>query len=238
MSAPPYMKLFWADYHQDTRHLNRNEHGAYFLLIGEAWNRGGYLPDDDALLARWTLSTAEEWAQLKPTVLAFFRPSKGRWKHKRISEELASYSEVSRKRKIAGKKGGAASHGKISGNQEAIAEQKPTKPEPEPYRDKIPETNVSGAADFSTSGLDKSAWELAEKILLAQGGLNPRSAKSFFGLLLSENRIAARELINPLADCQSSGTKDPQGYLRRCAQNRGRRLPDANAAPLKRVTFV
>lgn len=137
MSAPPYMRLYWADYHQDTRHLSRDEHGAYFLLLGEAWNRGGYLPDDDVLLSRWALATPDEWARLKPIVMAYFRPaSKGRWRHKRISEELAAYEDVSRKRKAAGKRGGASKRGKDSENPEAnatsIAEQKPTKPEPEP----------------------------------------------------------------------------------------------------------
>lgn len=131
------MKLYWADYHQDTRHLTRDEHGAYFLLLGEAWNRGGYLPDDDVLLARWALATADEWTRLKPIVMAYFRPAtRGRWRHKRVSEELASYDDVSRKRKAAGKRGGSAKHGKHDENSEAnataIAKQKPTKPEPEP----------------------------------------------------------------------------------------------------------
>jgi uncharacterized protein YdaU (DUF1376 family) len=118
------MKLYWADYHQDTRHLSREEHGAYFLLLGEAWNRGGFLPDDDALLARWALATADDWARLKPIVMAFFRPApRGRWRHKRISEELASYSDVSRKRKAAGKRGGSSTRGKDSENPQANAQQ-------------------------------------------------------------------------------------------------------------------
>lgn len=122
MSAPPYMRLYWADYHQDTRHLTRDEHGAYFLLIGEAWNRGGYLPDDDGLLARWALATADEWTRLKPIVMAFFRPaSGGRWKHKRIAEELTAYTDVSRKRKAAGKRGGQSRGGKQTEIGEANA---------------------------------------------------------------------------------------------------------------------
>lgn len=140
MSAPPYMRLYWADYHQDTRHLTRDEHGAYFLLLGEAWNRGGFLPDDDALLARWALSTIEEWSRLKSVVMAYFRPaSRGRWRHKRVAEELSAYEEVSRKRKAAGKRGGAASGGTKKEIQEAIAEQKPTKREPEPEPEPIEE---------------------------------------------------------------------------------------------------
>ena len=72
MSAPPYMKLFWGDYHKATRHLRRDQHGAYFLLIGEAWRLGGSLPDDDDLLAAWALCTPEEWAPMKPIIMAFF----------------------------------------------------------------------------------------------------------------------------------------------------------------------
>ena len=124
MSAPPYMRLYWADYHQDTRRLTRDEHGAYFLLIGEAWNRGGYLPDDDAILARWALATDDEWSRLKPIIMTYFlRASKGRWRHKRVSEELAAYTDVSRKRKTAGKRGGSLSHGKDGENRQAIAKQ-------------------------------------------------------------------------------------------------------------------
>lgn len=132
MSAPPYMKLFWGDYHKRTRHLKRDQHGAYFLLIGEAWQLGGALPDDDAKLAAWALCTPEEWAAIKPVVMEFFALRRGKWWHDRVREELASYEATSRKRKEAGKKGGKASGGNTTGNQEANACLLPTKPEPEP----------------------------------------------------------------------------------------------------------
>ena len=75
---PPYMKLFWGDYHKKTRHLKRAaEHGAYLLLIGEAWEQAGSLPDDDALLAGWADCTLEEWASMKATIMAFFRDAAG-----------------------------------------------------------------------------------------------------------------------------------------------------------------
>lgn len=162
MGAPPYMKLYWADYHQDTRHLSREEHGAYFLLIGEAWNRGGYLPDDDALLARWALASPAEWERLKPIVMDFFRPAgRGRWKHKRITEELAAYNDVSRKRKEAGRKGGSTKRGKDEENPEAkaeaIAQQKPTKPEPEPELDKDAIASSVGSDEPITTA--KALWE-------------------------------------------------------------------------------
>lgn len=132
MAAPPYMKLFWGDYHKATRHLRRDQHGAYFLLIGEAWRLGGALPDDDAKLAAWALCTPEEWSAMKPIVMDFFTLRRGKWWHDRVREELASYESTSRKRKEAGKKGGKASVGKDEANAEANASLLPPKPEPEP----------------------------------------------------------------------------------------------------------
>lgn len=138
MSAPPYMRLFWGDYHKATRHLTRDQHGAYLLLIGEAWRLGGSLPDDDRLLAAWALCTPSEWAEIKSVVMAFFDFRRGKWTHDRVREERAHYETISRKRKSAGKRGGSVSHGKNSGNTEANAKQLPTKPEPEPYSKKEP----------------------------------------------------------------------------------------------------
>lgn len=151
MSAPPYMKLFWGDYHKATRHLTRDQHGAYFLLIGEAWRLGGSLPDDDRMLAAWSLCAPDEWAEMKPVITAFFALRRGKWVHDRVREELASYEATSRKRKEAGRKGGKASVGKDLENTEAIAPQKPTKPEPEPEPKK-------GAKAPSSDGLFSKAW--------------------------------------------------------------------------------
>ena len=48
----PIHEALLGDYHRKTRHLTQAaQHGAYMLLIGEAWQRGGALPDDDEMLA-------------------------------------------------------------------------------------------------------------------------------------------------------------------------------------------
>jgi uncharacterized protein YdaU (DUF1376 family) len=152
------MKLFWGDYHKATRHLKRDQHGAYFLLIGEAWRLGGALPDDDSLLAAWSLCTPEEWSEMKPVVMAFFSLRRGRWMHDRVRDELAVYEATSRKRKQAGKSGGIAKAGNATGNSLANAKQKPTKPEPEPE----PESESQGRLPLTPKG-ERAVEGLVEK---------------------------------------------------------------------------
>ncbi len=161
MSAPPYMRLYWGDYHKRTRHLKRDQHGAYFLLIGEAWQLGGTLPDDDAKLAAWALCTPEEWASMKPVVMEFFALRRGKWWHDRVREELASYEATSRKRKEAGKKGGTVRPGNTTGNREANAYQLPTKPEPEPEPYKKEQEPLSPTPTKAAYPEDfEAAWKL------------------------------------------------------------------------------
>lgn len=143
MSAPPYMRLYWGDYFRDTGHLSRGEHGAYLLLLAALWNRGGKLPDDDAVLAKFALCTPREWASIKATIMAFFQVRRGQVTHKRITAELTKYESTIGKRKAAGRKGGLASRGQDEGNSEANANHKPTKPEPEPKREGI-DPSLSG----------------------------------------------------------------------------------------------
>jgi uncharacterized protein YdaU (DUF1376 family) len=126
------MKLYWGDYFRDTRRLNRLEHSAYLLLLGEMWIKGGKLSTDDATLASITLCTAEEWDEVKVAVLPFFKVVRGKLTQKRLAFEMAKYDDTKRKRKVAGKKGGEASRGNDRENTEANGQHLPTKPEPEP----------------------------------------------------------------------------------------------------------
>lgn len=163
MSAPPYMRLYWGDYHRDTRHLSRSEHGAYFMLLSALWNNGGKLPTDDATLAKHAMCSPREWADMKPTMMAFFKVVRGRLTHKRVTEELSKYADTVRKRKAAGKKGGSSTHGKDTENSQANAKQKPTKPEPEPEP-------VEGSNDPSLSpGKPVGARGKAKASLLVEG---------------------------------------------------------------------
>lgn len=90
MADFPAMPLWTDAYLADTRHLSAAEHGAYLLLMMEAWRRpSGSLPDDDALLSRLACMSHNEWGAARENVLAFWvldLKSKT-WKQKRLSKE-------------------------------------------------------------------------------------------------------------------------------------------------------
>lgn len=121
MSAPPYMKLYVADYLGDTHHLGALEHGAYLLLLMAMWRAGGSLPAIDANLAKMARCTTDQWAEIRDAVLPFFKRARGRLTHKRLGEELAKYENTSGKRSEAGKQGGRPKTSKNNAPDEAKA---------------------------------------------------------------------------------------------------------------------
>lgn len=115
MTAPAWMPFYVADYLADTGHLSTLEHGAYLLLIMHYW-QNGQLPQDEAKLARIARMPLPDWAIISETMRALFGSG---WTHKRIDAEITRASDMTGKRKAAGKAGAAARHGK----RIAIAEQ-------------------------------------------------------------------------------------------------------------------
>ena len=98
MAEYPFLPLWTDAYFADTRHLTLEQHGAYLLLIMEAWRRSDCcLPDDDALLARLVGVDAEKWAELKPVVLGF-------WKHDGRTKKYTQRRLQVERRKVADKK--------------------------------------------------------------------------------------------------------------------------------------
>ena len=97
MSNNLYMPLHPGDYLADAAHLTTIEHGAYFLLILNYWQRGEALAADDRKLARICRLTDAEWAEVKPSLAEFFIEEDGLWKHKRIEAELVKAAEKSEK---------------------------------------------------------------------------------------------------------------------------------------------
>jgi uncharacterized protein YdaU (DUF1376 family) len=121
---------FWTDaYLADTNHLTTEEHGAYLLLLIEAWRSPDCsLPDDDALLARHAGLSPAKWKASKPIIMAFWKLDgrRGRWFQKRLRKER---QKVAQKRRAA--KDSAASRWKQTKTGHANAMPTQSYPEPE-----------------------------------------------------------------------------------------------------------
>jgi uncharacterized protein YdaU (DUF1376 family) len=185
VSAPPYMKLYVADYLADTTHLSRSEHGAYMLLLMAMWRAGGKLPADDKRLALITLATPKEWAAMKPAMLAFFQRRGSILTHKRVTAEMSKYDNTSVQRKAAGKAGGLKKANKNSGKSGDFARsnssnshhnqnqsQKKKEVEDNLLPLEIAETPVNGVAVLPKSSRLKPDWQPAADLTgyaIAQG---------------------------------------------------------------------
>lgn len=108
MSNPDtWMPLYIGDYLRDTGHLSTVEHGAYFLLIMQAWSNGGAVPADEERLRIITKMDRSEWRRSKGTLLAFFVPDGPRLRHARVERELKRAQSISERRSTAGRIGAA-----------------------------------------------------------------------------------------------------------------------------------
>jgi uncharacterized protein YdaU (DUF1376 family) len=234
MSAPPYMKLYVADYLGDTHHLNVVEHGAYMLLLMGMWRAGGTLPAADENLARLARCTPDQWAEIKATVLAFFKVSRGKLTHKRVAAEMAKYENTSGKRSEAGKRGVAKKASKNSEQAQAIASaaesncthnQNQNQNQKEDTGDKSP---ASVAIEPPTDP-DALTWHMAKILLADRAGMNSAQVGVFLGGVLSRNGITARDMLPAVSAATVNATLDPKGYLTKAAEGIARRQ-----APLPR----
>jgi uncharacterized protein YdaU (DUF1376 family) len=71
MSRFPSMPLFAGDMLADTEHLNNEEFAVYHRLLYAMWRRNGWVPDDDADLARICHVGTRAWRRLKPRMMQF-----------------------------------------------------------------------------------------------------------------------------------------------------------------------
>lgn len=102
MAEFPAIPLWTDSYLADTRHLTTLEHGAYLLLLMEAWRRPECsLPDDDRLLARLAGLSVDEWASIKNLIMGFWKLD-GRsktWTQKKLSKERVYVADRSAKQR-------------------------------------------------------------------------------------------------------------------------------------------
>ncbi|WP_108462243.1 DUF1376 domain-containing protein [Devosia naphthalenivorans] len=119
MAQFPALPLWTDAYLSDTRHLSAEQHGAYLLLLMEAWRRPSCsLPDDDEMLARLACMSGDRWALNRDTIMTFWKLDgrKKEWTQSRLTDERSYVAEKSRSQRDK-----AASRWKTKTKGDAVA---------------------------------------------------------------------------------------------------------------------
>lgn len=166
MAEFPAIPIWTDSYLADTRHLSTEQHGAYMLLLMEAWRRPACsLPDDDSILARLS-GLGDRWSENRETVMAFWDRDGRRkeWTQKRLLKEreyVASKSRSQRDNAVRrwnkNKKGDATAMPKGMPNVCQTDAPTPT-PTPTPTNIDMSETGVSNASQSPKKARAKNAY--------------------------------------------------------------------------------
>lgn len=155
MAEFPAMPLWTDAYLADTRHLSAAEHGAYLLLMMEAWRRPSCsIPDDDGLLARLACMSHNEWGAAKGNVMAFWTldAKTKTWRQKRLSKEHAFLSEKRKKnRQNSAKRWNKKENDDANGYANDMPKASQPTPTPTPLKKEpsVPKKGTRIPADFN-----------------------------------------------------------------------------------------
>lgn len=237
-----YIPFHPGDYLADTAHLSAAEHGAYFLLILNYWQRGEPLPDDDRKLRGIARMSADEWAAAKETVLEFFDARDGLLHHKRIDEELDKARERSDKARENGlRSANARQNGsnrsapvKQPLNERSTTVERPLSDRP---TNQDQDQDIEEAIASSTHEAKLSISEIQRQLEQATGWIDLPGVGAIEKLLSEGHSFEGR--ILPLArDEAERRTSAPGGWTYLAAVVRDKtRQPTAAAKPVE-MTWV
>lgn len=235
MSKPSHdtwMPFYPGAYLRQTGRLTAAQHGAYLLLLLEAWAHDGLIPDDDDELAQITRMSLREWRANKAKVLRFWDAAEGGYRQERLDAELARAKHLVSVKSEAGRASAEARKRQQKSNTRSTPVGTPVAadgqqtgiPSQSPYSD----TNVSGAV--APIDPDKKAWREGVDLLKSHG-LDEKPARQFIGKLVKDSGAEPRALLPIIAKCIENGTQDPQSYLRKAVQGLADRRAGGSAPP-------
>lgn len=176
MAEYPFLPISVDAYLRDTRHLTPAQHGAYFLLLMEAWMRPNTaLPDDDRILAKLAGMSEAEWAECRGIVLAFWKLDSrtGMWTQKRLSETKIHVRKTSSRQKKNAKSRWDKEKGGSHGNAKPDAKPMPKASQTHASQSQSQKDNLySSSASVVAPQKADDDFEKFDKALRAIEGLN------------------------------------------------------------------
>jgi uncharacterized protein YdaU (DUF1376 family) len=161
MAEFPSLPLFTDAYLGDTTHLSTFEHGAYLLLLIVSWRSPGCcLPDDDALLARYTRMTRDKWRKIRPILEPFFVIQNGFWHQARLQNEL-QHLQSRREQQVQAGNASAIAKSLKRGNRKSTPVGSPLQREVNGRSTPIP-IPINTLAKANAPDSDKQFWDSAK----------------------------------------------------------------------------
>lgn len=152
MAEFPSLPLFTDAYLGDTTHLSTFEHGAYLLLLIVSWRSPGCrLPDDDAMLARYTRMTRDKWRKTRPVLASFFAIEDGFWHQARLQNEL-QHLQSRRKQQVEAGNASAIAKSLKRGNRKPTSVGRPLQREVNGASTPIPIPSKEDPLDKESNG--------------------------------------------------------------------------------------
>ena len=99
MSDLQFMPFYWSDFLGDTMHLTGLESGAYAMLLGQMWLKGGWVQDDDVLIAKMCRIDIRVWRAMRSKIDPLLRHKEGRISQKRLLDEIRKAKRIAEKNK-------------------------------------------------------------------------------------------------------------------------------------------
>lgn len=233
-----WMPIYIGAYLKDTGRLRTAHHGAYLLLLIEAWTHDGLIPGDDESLATITRQSTREWKAMRDIILSFWTPEDGGYRQKRLDAEITKAKGLIQQKSDAGKASAEARKLKRKGNERSTgvetddATEGPTdglrngRPSPSPYS----VSNETGAT--APIDAEKKAWNDGANLLMTAGGMKAGPARAFLGKLKADHGIEVKDLLPAIGQAIANGTQDPAAYLRKAAQGIAARKSGGGMAPV------
>lgn len=234
-------------YHQDALDgmlmLTLEERGAYNTILDLIYNRQAPVPDDERWIAGWLGCSVKKWRLLRATLLvkgklvACEHQNQPALMNERARLEIES---ASTRRRVAAESGANGGRKRAQKEAERNKNKGLGQAALEGSLKLKTETETIGSVSKDTGGeppsdIDGATWTSAVTLLKAQADMPEKQARSFFGRLLSENGLEARDLLPAVTQAVVNRTQDPASYLRRSAAGISKRRAQG---PPKRVAFV
>lgn len=141
-------------YLADTQHLSLAQHGAYLLILMTMWRAGGWIPDDDRVLANICKSTITKWRKIAADVRALLISKDGKLSQKRLLSGIENETKRFSKNAENGKAGGIAKS--LKSKEPTLATATISPPQLPPVRQPVA-TIPNESASYTSSFLESSS---------------------------------------------------------------------------------